>query len=194
MAKNQSANTFTKVPDLLKQDGSYDTNGFSKGKSLLAHFFQENKISDAAKNSFQNASTGENLVQGRYNCPFSTEELNLAIATLNHSAPGPDSIHNIMLKNLTPEKKEELLSLYNNSWNTGFIPSTWKTAKIVPILKPGKNPNMASSYRPIALSNTMLKLLERMVLSRLIWILEKETLFQIIKLALEEESQLLIIS
>ena len=51
------------------------------------------------------------------------------------------------------------LSLFNNS-----IPSIWKLAKIISILKPNKDPNQGTSYRPISLLSPIAKTLEKSIL------------------------------
>ena len=56
-------------------------------------------------------------------------------------------------------------------------PTSWKEAVLIPVLKPGKDPSDPKSYRPIALTSTMCKLMERMVNSRLVWYLENHNLF-----------------
>ena len=57
-------------------------------------------------------------------------------------------------------------------WKTGEIPQSWKTVLIIPLPKPGKNRVDMNSYRPIALTSCLGKLLERLVNSRLMWRLE----------------------
>ena len=109
--------------------------------------------------------------------PFTLEELNSSIDDLQEKkAPGPDNIPNDMLKHLGPAAKKKLLSIYNTSWQKGIIPKSWKKATMIPILKPGKPPNKADSYRPISLTSCLCKLMERMVNRRLIWYLESNKL------------------
>lgn len=81
-----------------------------------------------------------------------------------------------MLKRLPPETQKALLSLYNAVWFSGEIPSTWKEAVIIPILKQGKDPSSASSYRPIALTSCLCKVFEKMVNRRLMHFLETNSL------------------
>lgn len=45
---------------------------------------------------------------------------------------------------------------------------------IVPILKPGKEAECPGSYRPIALTAVICKIMERMVTDRLVYRLEKK--------------------
>ena len=48
-----------------------------------------------------------------------------------------------------------------------YFPKDWKIAKVIPINKPGKDPCLPISYRPISLLSAISKLLERVVLSRI---------------------------
>ncbi|GFT09817.1 RNA-directed DNA polymerase from mobile element jockey [Trichonephila clavipes] len=54
-------------------------------------------------------------------------------------------------------------------------PESWKTA-VVPILKPGKKPTLAESYRPISLLPVLSKLVEKVILARLNDHLERENI------------------
>ena len=47
-----------------------------------------------------------------------------------------------------------------------LIPKIWRKTKVIAIEKPGKDPRLAESYRPISLLTTCYKLLERLVLHR----------------------------
>jgi hypothetical protein len=60
-----------------------------------------------------------------------------------------------------------LLGLYNDSFNSAQTPVDWKRTRIVTILKPGKDPALADSYRPISLLSCIRKFFERMLLLRL---------------------------
>ncbi|GFU64990.1 putative RNA-directed DNA polymerase from transposon X-element [Trichonephila clavipes] len=54
------------------------------------------------------------------------------------------------------------------------FPSSWREAIVIPILKPGKVATDPLSYRPIALTSCFCKTSERMVNTRLVYVLEKE--------------------
>ena len=57
-------------------------------------------------------------------------------------------------------------------WSTGIVPSHWKKAKLIPILKKRKDPNSLTSYRPISLLSHMAKAMEKLVNNRLSWYFE----------------------
>ena len=61
----------------------------------------------------------------------------------------------------------------------GEFPDAWKTAFITPILKEGKNPTEATSYRPVALLSCLSKVLERLVHEQLLtFCLENQVITQ----------------
>ncbi|KAI5753538.1 hypothetical protein M8J77_001119 [Diaphorina citri] len=84
--------------------------------------------------------------------------------TKNSKALGPDNISPLMLKHIGQKGTEFLTKLLNLSLQTLTIPNSWKTARIIPILKPGKNPDQGLSYRPISLLSPVAKLLESLLL------------------------------
>ena len=53
------------------------------------------------------------------------------------------------------------------------FPQQWRAARVIPIPKPNKDHTDPHSYRPIALTSCLCKVLERMINTRLIWYLEK---------------------
>jgi len=70
-------------------------------------------------------------------------------------------------KNLGPRAKHWLLSLFNRCLSSLRLPKKWKRAKVVALLKPGKDPEKPESYRPISLLCTSYKLFEKLLLNRL---------------------------
>jgi hypothetical protein len=60
----------------------------------------------------------------------------------------------------------------------GCFPTKWKNSVIIPIIKPGKeNCNDVSKYRPIRLLNIGGKLLERLIIDRLLFHIYSNNLF-----------------
>lgn len=108
-----------------------------------------------------------------YNLPFTSYELERALDISHKTSPGPDGVHYDMLSHLRPSSKDTLLSFFNRIWVEGTLPSAWKLATVIPILKPGKEPTSVTSYRPIALTSCIGKTFERMVNARLMYFLTK---------------------
>ena len=108
-----------------------------------------------------------------YNRKFNCKELRTALKHCKDTSPGEDGIHYTMMKNMTEDQIEKLLTYFNYLYTTNKFPDAWRTAVVLPFLKPGKISNVTSSYRPIALTSCMCKVMERMVLNRLIKQLDK---------------------
>lgn len=113
---------------------------------------------------------------GAHNAPFSYRELETAMNEMNKdSAPGPDGIFYRQVKEANVSLLNKLLDLYNEIWRTGRQPDDWKISVITPVLKPGRDATDPGSYRPIALTSMLARIMERMVLNRLDWIVERRT-------------------
>lgn len=159
------ANAFVKHFQKVSSDVGYP-NSFLTKKAKIEDKF--NKTFDS-KPKFNDKSN--------YNKPFTFLEFEQALSNCKKGAPGPDEIHYDVIKNLPGSSKKLLLDLYNQSWNTGQTPSEWKIATIIPIPKPNKPKKDPSSYRPISLTSTFTKLMQKMIKSRLVYVLESKGLF-----------------
>ena len=82
----------------------------------------------------------------------------------NSKALGPDNLSPVMLKNLGPNAINFLTNIFNMCMKSSIIPSIWKTAKIIPLLKPGKASDLGPSYRPVSLLPPAIKILEALLL------------------------------
>ena len=105
--------------------------------------------------------------------PFILAEFHAAASNLSSStATGPDKVAYPMLKHLPRSDTDFLLHVFNLSWFSHSFPSIWKTSSIIPIHKMGRPLDSPSSFRPISLTSCVSKLFERIILSRLLFVLE----------------------
>ena len=83
-------------------------------------------------------------------------------------APGPDNIHNKVLRlGTTTSLYHHLARLFTSSIQLGYIPTAWKIATLRMLLKPDKLPSFTTSYRPISLISAIMKLFERVIEQKL---------------------------
>ena len=109
--------------------------------------------------------------------PFSPTELLVSASNLSSStATGPDKVAYPMLKHLPRSGMDSLLHIFNLSWTSHSFPSIWKTSSIIPIHKMGKPLDSPASFRPISLTSCVSKLFERIILSRLLFFLESNSI------------------
>ncbi|KAI0221448.1 hypothetical protein LSAT2_027204 [Lamellibrachia satsuma] len=99
---------------------------------------------------------------------FTADELGVGITALKKGkAPGLDDIQTELIKQLGPKARDWLLRFFNSCTASKKIPKLWRQAKVVAILKPGKDPSEAKSFRRISLLCHTYKLFERLILNRL---------------------------
>lgn len=97
-----------------------------------------------------------------------TEELMSAAAKIPRGkAPGIDGIPDMIVKALSIKKPGILIELFNTCFKEGIFPNNWKQAKLILLRKGDKPLDQPSSYRPVCLLNTVSKLFERVIKSRL---------------------------
>lgn len=89
-------------------------------------------------------------------------------------APGPDMIPNRALQALADILAPGLTTLYNICLHAGYCPSHYRDSRTVALRKPGKDDySKPKSYRPIALLNTIGKVLEGVLAVRLSYLAER---------------------
>jgi len=122
-----------------------------------------------------NTSTVDNE---KINCEFEMHEMLDALKSCKkNSAPGEDRISYEILKHIPRSSQIVILKFYNHVWRNGYLPPDWKESMIRRMLKPDKLPFNVISYRPVALTSTLCKLMEKMVSTRLRWWMEDKQLF-----------------
>lgn len=107
---------------------------------------------------------------------FNMDELNISLKSRKDTTPGLDNIPYMLIKKLHLNAQSILLNIYNKLWERLIVPESWKTQCVIPILKPNKPINNASSYRPISLSSCLGKLFENMLKLRLDYFIESNSL------------------
>lgn len=109
--------------------------------------------------------------------PLNLSELEFVLKNRKCTSPGYDEVKYPMIANLPTDAKIVLLSAYNEIMYTNIQIDCFKNTIVIPISKPGKDPNSCDSYRPISLQSCILKTFERMVKCRLEWWMEHNQLF-----------------
>ena len=147
--------------------------------------FEENSSSNNYSNEFQTIKRIEEekplnfttkSKHESYNKKFKLRDLKRSLKRSKDSSPGPDNIHYQILKNLPEVSLKILLDIINRYWDTQTFPESWREALLLPIPKPGKDPQNPNNFRPIALTSCICKTVERMVNERLIHYLEKKNI------------------
>ena len=106
--------------------------------------------------------------------PFTSAEIIEEISRLNpKKAAGHELIGNKAIKKLPIKGIALIASIFNAILRLQHFPKAWKISLITLIPKPGKPIYETTSYRPISLLPTLSKLFERMLMNRLLPLLEE---------------------
>ena len=107
-------------------------------------------------------------VNSEFSSDFCLEELDNAISDLKcGKAAGFDGIFPEFIRNMKVVAKTWILKFFNDLLRKRRIPKEFKRAKVLAVIKPGKDGSDASHYRPISLLSVMYKLFERLLLNRI---------------------------
>lgn len=163
------------IPPLKTPEGTFTTN-IPQQCEALADAFEMNInltrdwISDSVDENVQSAMSDLNDHDiNELHLPVRPTEVWEVIRKLKtRKAPGDDGIHNIMLKNLSQKSVVFITKIFNGCLKLGYFPNKWKTAKVIPLKKPGKDTSLPVSYRPISLLPVLGKLFEVMIYNRLL--------------------------
>ena len=86
-----------------------------------------------------------------------------SVNSVNGKSAGPDNISSKLLKAAAHSLSEPLCDLFNNCVSQGVYLIVWKSSTIIPIPR-NAGANEAKEFRPIALTSTISKLFERLLL------------------------------
>lgn len=127
-------------------------------------------VADHFNNHFHSvfSATAENRTSGSSLNSFDVDlvsyegVLNMLLKLKAKSSPGPDGIPNAFLRRYAEPLAGFLVTIFQSSLKTSFIPHDWRTARVVPILKKG-DPLSVLNYRPISIISSCCKLVEHIV-------------------------------
>ena len=112
------------------------------------------------------------------NSPITYEEFIDALNSFscNTSAVGSDGLSYQLLINLPLKWKKLLHSFFQECWSKETLPSIWKESIVIPILKQRKPKSAIDSYRPIALTSHACKVFEKIILKRVLYFCDKNSI------------------
>jgi hypothetical protein len=157
----------TRIPNLLTQgpegEHAYSKNQ-DKSKLLAKTFFPRKPQQDP-----DILATMETLPQACDLDPISRNQIQKHIAHLKpFKAPGPDGIPNIVLIKCADILIEWLWKIHTAIINKGWYFTPWKTFNTIVLHKPGKpRYDIPKAYCPIALLNTLSKVLTSIMAEQL---------------------------
>jgi hypothetical protein len=140
----------------------------SQTRSRQRRFYPivEAELSDITDSTFDDASFQDPLTVDRIVEP--QEVTSLLRTRRANRAPGSDSIPNDFLKAMEEPLAIAVAAITTACWKLGHYPKQFKHARTIVLRKPGKAAyDVPGAWRPIALLNTIGKLVEGLTANRL---------------------------
>ena len=146
------------INDVFKQFYSALYTSESQGDSELIDIFFDNLTVPSISQEFHD----------QLERAITIEEIQEAISKMQCSkAPGPDGYTSEFFKAFTELISPLLLDVFNESLESGHLPPTLYQACISVLLKKDKDPLNPGSYRPLSLLNVDVKILAKILATRL---------------------------
>ena len=147
----------TNPKDISDSFNTYFTN---IGPNLASKIKQDNNINFAT-------FLPPNFNKSLFLTPTDEEEIFKIVRCLKTSrSSGHDGLSVHLLKRIVIHIATPLAYIFNLSITTGICPSSFKTAKVIPVFKKD-DPSLLTNYRPISILPSMSKILEKIIYKRL---------------------------
>ena len=164
------------VADLGPIDGVWMTEDDGKAAMLAQRFFPAGPSNPAfhTRSERRRQEVEEWLAEEWEDVPTVTqEEVQRKLLEMRAlAAPGPDGIMAQCLQASRSVIVPCLAELFQRMLQLGVHPASWKTARVLPVPKPGADLHAAKGYRPIALLNVLSKVMESLMKDRMSYVLE----------------------
>ena len=151
-----------------------------KNKKVIADSFNAyfatigTKLSDSvppSMHSFTHYLTRSNAHSLFFDPVTEYDTISAAASIKSKTSPDHDNISTKVMKSSIMNIIEPLTYIINISLSTGIVPNNMKVAKVVPIFKTGEA-NLFNNYRPISLLPAFSKIIEKIVVRKLMSFLE----------------------
>jgi exonuclease III len=168
--RNRGSKAPAFTPDIQKPDGTLADNTHEKAHALRQTFFPQPPEADLSDTHYFNYNRPAEAWT-----PIVEHEVREALRMAPpDKAPGEDDIPNRLLKLATDNLAPILTVLFNKSMDMKYCPLQFKKSITVALRKPGKDDySQPKSYRPVALMNTIGKVLDTVLARRIQYYAER---------------------
>lgn len=161
--------------------GNYNTSSTTKAELLLQHFTRLDTITVDDEFTHNVNLEVKNLKHDNdinKNMAIEYHEVKNVVRNINKvTTPGIDDVSYAFIKRLPDCMLYKLWEMFNISYHSGALPIEWKQGTTCPIPKPGKDATLVTSYRPITMLSCIGKLMEKVILKRIDYVLERGDVF-----------------
>jgi hypothetical protein len=168
LARNKS-NRSLSMTTLQRPDGSFTSDLNETVKAVIDYLIPKDEKTDDTDYHKRIRAQAEEPILTADDRDCTPSEVKNAIDDLKlKKAPGEDGITAEIYQRVFKFFPIFIYTLYNECLRKGCFPKKWKKVKIIPITKPGKeNSTEVSKFRPISLINMEGKILEKILINRI---------------------------
>ena len=154
-------NTRTTINEIIKPDGTLAVSEQDIAETLNNFF---GSVFTADDGSAPEVDSSVNPLSVSFNSvTFTPTIVSKALKNLKPStSAGPDGLPNILLRNCSNSLALPLCHIFDTSFKDSKLPSSWKIANVLPIHKKGCTSD-SNNYRPISLTSTCCRVMERII-------------------------------
>jgi hypothetical protein len=99
---------------------------------------------------------------------FTKQEIRIIIENMKNKAPGENGITSVIYNHAFKTVPTFITAIFNGCLKQGIFPTEWKKAKLIPIIKRGKERSYeVSKFRPNSLLNIGGKVLKYLMINRI---------------------------
>ena len=152
-----------KLGTLETNQGAHTEVGEETFQELMSTHYPSHTQAKVTQYREENTITLVELIH-KYNDWINTHRVTKALGGFQaEKSPGPDGIKPIIFSHFPTNFIDQLVLVYKACIALEYTPTPWKVSKVIFIPKPGKDSyDKAKSFRPISLSNYLLKGLEKL--------------------------------
>ena len=155
---NANRSSKASIPDLKRPDGTKACSDEDKAEVLNNQFSSVFTKEDTS--NLHHQEDAPNTQPTTPNLVITEEKVKKKLSKMRtDKSPGPDGVHPLILKNLADILAKPLTQIFNNSIESGQVPTQWKQGVVTAIFKKGEK-SLPSNYRAITLTSIICKLLE----------------------------------
>lgn len=169
-------------PPIRQANGNWARNNVEKGKTFADHLKDVFNPWPIPTNK-EDSDEIDNLLASPFQMDFPITKFSRSdVAKIikreinPKKSPGYDLITGKILHEITTKCLAQLTQIFNAVLRLNYFPCQWKVSQIIMILKPGKQPENVSSYRPISILPTLSKVMEKLIQERLKPIIEQRNI------------------
>ena len=160
------------LSSIVDKDSKLPMNIKQSMNNLAKHFAETSSTSDIthAETELLVKNTIDNIELNGCNSeePINFDDfLKITQKIKPSSSPGPDGIYAQLIINAPTKLCRALYLLHTYCWKHGLFPTQLKDANILALYKKKGSMNLATNYRPIALTSIIARIFERAILTHL---------------------------